>query len=182
MEKNAVLYLAPDVFFEELLRCKIENKVSEKLGKMFILLAEKTTQHRYWARYTHIKSDMVSEAVLVCVSKGFAKFKPFPEGTDWDGKTMIPYNYLTCYNPHAFFTTCIFNALKAFMKSEYGVTNVRNKIRLENGLDTTFGYDGVLEKEFGGNDDESTSSFEDKDYQDEPVVIDDYEGNEIDEL
>lgn len=182
MEKQANFYLPPDVFFEELLRCKVEGKVSRRLAEMFMLLAEKTTQHRFWSRYTHIKEDMKSEAVLVCVSKGFAKFKPFPDGVDWDGKTIVPYSYLTCYNPHAFFTKCIFNALKAFMKSEYGVTNVRNKIRLEHGLDTTYGYDTVLEKEFGESSEEGglIQDYEDDSFE-EPVEIDDYEGNEIDE-
>jgi hypothetical protein len=181
MEKNKDLYLPPDAFFEELLRSKIDGKVSDRLARMFMLLAEKTTQHRYWSRYTHIKQDMISEAVLVCVSKGFAKFKPFPDGVDWDGKSIVKYNYLTCYNPHAFFTKCIFNALKAFMKAEYGVTNVRNKIRLENGLETTYGYDTVLEKEFGVDGDDEKSPFENQEYEDDPVAIDDYEGHEIDE-
>ncbi len=183
MEQKTNLYLPPADFFRELLSCKINgNKVSPKLAKMFMLLAEKTTQHRSWCRYTHIKEDMISEAVLVCVTKGFNKFKPFPDSVEWDGKTMVEYNYLTCYNPHAWFTKCIFNQLKAFMKSEYGVANVRNKIRLESGMETTYGYDSVLEREFGESDGliDHETSFDDEAPEDK-IEIDDYEGSEIDE-
>ncbi|WGH49897.1 hypothetical protein [Alishewanella phage vB_AspM_Slickus01] len=190
MENNDIsgFYLPPDVFFEEVLRCKIKGEISQELGRMFLLLAEKTTQHRSWVRYHHIKQDMISEAVLVCVGKGFQKYKPFQDMSQWDGKTMVKYSYLTCWNPHAWFTKCIFNQLKGFMKSEYGVTNVRNKIRLDNGLETTYGYDQVLENEFeqkndddtynGADNDNSSDDFNDDESE---VVICDYEGDNVDE-
>ena len=155
MSEKVNFYLPPADFFEEVLRCKINGKISNRLGKMFLMLAEKTTNHRYWIRYVHLKDDMIAESSYAC-TKAFAGFRPFnpayvEANGEWDGTTMVEYDYLTCYNPHAWFTTAIMNRLRQFMRIEYNQTNIVNKTKVTLGLDPSFGYEEVMEKEFEDN-------------------------------
>lgn len=164
MSEKVNFYLPPAEFFEEVLKSKIDGKISNRLGAMFLMLAEKTTNHRYWIRYVHLKDDMIAEATCACV-KAFDGFKPLipSQAGEWDGKTLVKYDYLTCYNPHAWFTTAIMNRLKQFMRVEYNQTNILNKAKVNAGLDPSFGYEEVMEKEFADSFDRQPEETEQND-------------------
>lgn len=105
MSKKNEYYLSPQDFFRGVVTAKIEGRVTDELGRMFLLLAKKTAMHRYWIRYSHIKDDIESESLYACM-KAFNGFKPFQksyasEHGEWDEKTMIEYDYNIHYNPHA---------------------------------------------------------------------------------
>jgi hypothetical protein len=152
MNDKVSFYLPPAEFFAEVLKCKIDGKISERLGRMFLLLSEKTTNHRYWIRYAHLKEDMVAESCHACIRafKGYRPFTPayVEEHGEWDGVTMVDYDYISCYNPHGWFTTSIMNRLKQFMRAEYNQLNIVNKQKVALGLDPSFGYEEVMEKEY----------------------------------
>lgn len=137
-------YLEPSEFFEEMLVCLNAGKVTERLGMMLTKLTEKNANHRYFVRYTHIREELISEGILICVEK-FSKFRPLKNNEDgtvnvWNGD-MLPYHYTTCNNPFAYFTRVIHNAFKAYLKRhEYYHRNIVNKMRAENDLPVDYGY------------------------------------------
>lgn len=123
-----------------------EGTVSNELAEMFILLARKYTNHRYFVRYTHIRDDLESIGVMSCC-KAWKKFKPLrPDHGVWDGETIIEYDYKTCYSPLAFFTSCIYNDFVFFLKQEYNQRNILNALHLEAGLDADYGYTEMIKE------------------------------------
>lgn len=154
-------FLEPADFFRETLVClRNDENISDKLGMMFQMLGEKYVNHPKFVRYHHIRDDLISCAVLACV-KGFPKFRPYRNDVirddngeiitstkvEWNGE-LVEYDYKTCNNPFAFFTTCATNEILQFLKSEYGQKNIVNKLKLENGLEADEGYmDMMREKD-----------------------------------
>lgn len=156
MSDKKTNYLEPADFFRETIKCLKNDEMSDKLGSMFMMLCEKYANHPRFVRYHHIRDDLVSYALLACI-KGFPKFRPYrndlvrdEEGNiilstkkEWNGE-IIEYDYKTCNNPFAFFTTCATNEILQFLKSEYNQKNVLNKMRLENGLEADVGYTDMI--------------------------------------
>lgn len=151
MTDKKEFYLPPEVFFDEVLNSKRDDKVSNKLAGMFMMLSEKIANHRYWIRYSHLRSDIISENHYACI-RGFDGFEPYQKGHikqighAWNGEE-VEYDYKTCNNPHAWFTTCCMNNLKQYMKREYNQSNVINKVKVENGLDASYGYDDMVREQ-----------------------------------
>lgn len=149
--KTSEHYLASSDFFAALVASKITGKISDKLARMFILLSERNANHRNFVRYTHIREDIIAIGQLACL-KGFDSFRPFKDkerSDEWaENKVDIEYNHEWCSNSFAFFTTCIRHAIIQHLKTEYNQSNIKNKRRLELGMDASFGYtDHIKEKE-----------------------------------
>lgn len=166
-------YIEPSEFYNEMMACLKEDKISDRLSIMFQKLAEKYANHPKFVRYAHLREDLVSTAVLSCV-KSFPKFRPYKD-QDWDGETVRDYHYTYCNNPFAFFTTCIHNDFLHLLRNEYKQRNIVNKIRLEEGLEADYGYvDMIKDKEEAermnsddlNNDNSTTEDYYSKD--DEP--------------
>ena len=144
-----------------MLICLKEDEISENLGKMFMLLAERYANHPNYVRFFHIREDIISECIFACV-KGFTKFRPYrsiilardeqgnitdKKQVEWNGE-LVEYDYKTCNNPHAYFTTCMKHVLFSYLKDEYNERNIVNKKKLELGLDADPAYmDMISEKE-----------------------------------
>lgn len=147
-----VNYVEPSEFFNETLKCLKNGEISNELGSMFLLLGERIVNHRHFVRYTHLRGDLISVCVHACC-RAYDKFRPDrniltrdedgniikTEPVVWDGE-MIEYDHKKHYNPHAFFTTVSFNALKQYLKQEYSHRNAINELKLDNGLDADYGY------------------------------------------
>lgn len=158
MSAKKTNYLEPADFFRETIKCLKKDEMSEELGAMFYMLCEKYANHPRFVRYHHIRDDLISFALLACI-KGFPKFRPYrndlvrdEEGNiiqstkrEWDGE-IIEYDYRTCNNPFAFFTTCATNEILQFLKSEYNYKNIINKMRLENGMEADAGYTDMMKE------------------------------------
>ena len=161
--KKKEFYIDPSDFFTETLHCIKEDKASDKLARMFLLLAERRINHRMFVRYVHIREDLISIGAGACAMK-FREFRPNrnilirdEEGEIidktkvlWDGE-MIDYDYEKHYSPYSFFSKVIENDCLQFIKKEYYQRNVTNKIKLENGIDADYGYIDAM-KEEGDND------------------------------
>jgi hypothetical protein len=171
MTVNTKNYIEPGEFYDEMVKCLISGVVTERLGWMFYKLADKNANHRYFVRYFHIRDELISAGVLTCVEK-FRKFKPLRDG-EWDGVTHVPYHYLTCNNPFAYYTRCIHNAFKQYLKEhEYKNRNIVNKFRVSHGLEPDDGYKDMMR-----NDDEDpmqSGGFDDDCGHVTPNDIDDY--------
>lgn len=160
MRDKSKYYLTPQEFFAETIASMQAGKVSDKLARMFFKLCEKHANHPYFVRYHHIRDDLISASILGCV-KGFNNFRPYKntlirDDNDeilsstkvaWNGED-VEYDYRTCNNPFAYFTSCASNEILQFLKSEYKQRNVVNRVKLESGLDADEGYlDMIREKE-----------------------------------
>lgn len=160
MRDKSKYYLTPQDFYAETLKSMKAGKVSDELAKMFFMLCEKHANHPSFVRYHHIRDDLVSASILGCV-KGFNNFRPYKNDivrdeneeivsstkVEWDGE-IVEYDYRTCNNPFAYFTSCAYNEILQFLKQEYKQRNVVNKAKLESGLDADEGYlDMMREKE-----------------------------------
>lgn len=145
-------YVKAPEFFHELLVSLNQGRATNRLGEMFMMVSKRYSQHQDFSRYYHLKDEFVGIGSLACV-RAFDKFKPMRKVDDkgnpieaWDGE-IIPYDYKTCNNPFAFFTTTIRHAFLQFLKKEYGQSNIQNKMRSRMGLETTYGYEAFVEAE-----------------------------------
>lgn len=145
-EKNKN-YIDPKDFFREMLITLRDGKISDKLAMMFTLLSERYTNHRNFVRYTHLRDDFVRIGVVACC-KGWPKFRVFKDKDNpWDGETIVEYDYKTCNNPFAYFTTCIRNDFFNFLTHEYNQSNIYNKIKTENDLEPEYGYTEMIKEQ-----------------------------------
>jgi DNA-directed RNA polymerase specialized sigma subunit len=106
------------------------GRVTDELGRMFLLLATKLTNHRRFVRYP-FKEDLVSAGALACVN-AWQNFNP----------TFSQYP-----NPFAYFSSIVWNAFVAFVKKEYAQSNTKNAMKIEYGLEPDHGYQDVLESQ-----------------------------------
>ena len=164
-------YIEPEDFFEETLKCIIAGEISDGLGKMFMKISEKFVNHPNFVRYTHIREDFISTGCVACC-RAYSQFRPdrniltrdedgvitSSTAVAWDGK-IVPYDHNKHYNPHAFFSTVINNAILQFLKREYGYKNTINAIKLSHGLDADYGYVDMIKEQEN----------EDRDSFDEPL-------------
>jgi DNA-directed RNA polymerase specialized sigma subunit len=89
-------YVKNKELYEELLKSKEnDNKVSEKLGKYFYLIAKNLSNKSNFTGYTW-KDEMISEAVFTCV-KYFKNFNPEKSTNAFAYITQICYNAFIIY-------------------------------------------------------------------------------------
>lgn len=136
-------YLLPNDFFREILSSLIDGEPSDSLVGMFILLSERTANHRYFVGYPHLRQDIISTAQLACL-KAFDSFRPYKDkqaSMEWaQDPYVFDYDYRVCNSAFAFFTTCIMNDVFRFMKEEYNHRNAVNATRVQQGMDPDYGY------------------------------------------
>jgi len=146
-ETKKKFYLPANVFFDEMVRCLQDGKISDTLGRMFMLLAEKHAMHRNFIRYTHLREEIIGESIVACVY-AFPRFNPYrkeyeKEHGKWDGSDL-DYHHTKHHNPHTFFTTSIRNHLFNYVMKEYDQSNVTNAIKVQHGMDPSHGYEDAM--------------------------------------
>lgn len=133
-------YLTQRDLFDEIIKCRISGKISDKLGVMFQLLSTKYSNHRNFVRYYHLKTDLIAAGCEACC-KAFVKFRPHKDkDVVWDEETPIVFDHNIHNNSFAYFTTAIHNNFLTIIKAEYKQSNILNEMRLDNGLDASFGF------------------------------------------
>lgn len=120
-------YMTNKELLAEIVSCQKTGVMSEKLGEMFMLLSERNINHRHFVRYP-FRDDLISVAVTSCCA---AIFKFNPEKSN---------------NPFAFFTTCIRHSCFQYLKKHYNQTNIKNKLKVDNGLNPDYSYADAMEK------------------------------------
>jgi hypothetical protein len=145
-------YIEPSDFFRATLESINHGEVSEELAKMFMALSDKYVNHPKFVRYFHLREDLIATGIMACC-RAYDKFRPDrnlltrddegeiieSEAVEWDGK-IVDYDHTQHYNPFAFFTSVVHNAIIQVLKKEYAQRNIVNAIRLEEGLDADYGY------------------------------------------
>lgn len=89
---NDNYYVTNEDILPEMAKWKDTGKASEKLGRIFLLIASNLAQKRCFSGYTW-KEDMIQEAVLTCMKYG----RSF--NTD---KSQDPFSYITTICRNAF--------------------------------------------------------------------------------
>ncbi len=127
-----------------------QNKMTEKLGDMLILLCKRYNQIPRFAKYTYT-DDMQGFALMtICrVWKSFDATKS--------------------QNPFAYFTQCIHHAYFQFNNQERKQRDIKDEIRINNGLNASYNY---ADRVGGGHEDHDASG--DIDYMDIHDSIDPY--------
>jgi len=110
---------------EELLAAIIEAKqlgrITDKLGKMYMLIAERFSRHPSFSRYS-FRDDMVAFAVTNLCANGL-KFD--------ENRFSKPFNY---------YTTAIYNSFIQFLAEEKKQRNIRDELLLEQGSSASSTY------------------------------------------
>lgn len=145
-------YIDKKAMFDEIIKSREQERATEELAKMFMMLAEKYSHHRlfreYEARYGRaFKEDLISSGLIACI-RAWPKFDP--ERFD---------------NPFAFFTTCLFRAYIGFLKKEYGFINTKNALKVENGLRGDYGYEEMIKDQEARVEDEENAAIEEAEDQ-----------------
>ena len=134
MGDKSKYYMTNKELLAEIVSCQKKGVMSEKLGEMYMLLSERNINHRHFVRYP-FRDDLISVAVTACCA---ATFKFNPEKSN---------------NPFAFFTTCIRHSCYQYLKKHYNQTNIKNKLKVDNGLNPDYSYADAMEKMANSNSD-----------------------------
>lgn len=127
MSDKKKYYMTNKELLAEIVSCQKNGVMSEKLGEMYMLLSERNINHRHFVRYP-FRDDLISVAVTACCAATF-KFNPDKSN-----------------NPFAFFTTCIRHSCYQYLKKHYNQTNIKNKLKVDNGLNPDYSYADAMEK------------------------------------
>ena len=95
-------YLNNEKLYPVLMKSKRLGRVTPELGKMFLILVDRYSEHPWWSGYSdNWKTEMKSEAILALV-KGALKFDP----SHAESRGKKP-------NPFAYCTTIVYRAFKS---------------------------------------------------------------------
>lgn len=138
----------------ELEKSHKQNRMTEELGRMLLLLCQRYIQIPRFAKYTYT-DDMQGFALMtICrVWKSFDATKS--------------------QNPFAYFTQCIHHAYFAYNNQERKQRDIKDEIRIRNGMNASYNYADRV----NGNDDHDASG--DVDYMEIHDVIDPYKEDEV---
>lgn len=138
----------------ELEKSHRQNRMTEELGRMLLLLCQRYIQIPRFAKYTYT-DDMQGFALMtICrVWKSFDATKS--------------------QNPFAYFTQCIHHAYFQYNNGERKQRDIKDEIRIQSGLNASYNY---AERVGGGHEDHDASG--DIDYMDVHDSINPYAEDE----
>lgn len=119
-EKNQD-YLSNKEMFAEVIDCQEKGRISDRLGKMFLLLANKYSSKPNFSGYSY-RDEMVSTGIVACCA-AVNKFNPEKS-----------------QNPFAYFTQCIHTAFVQILNKERKHQEIRDKLLVEEDMNPSFGY------------------------------------------
>ena len=98
---------------------KEHGKITEELGKMFLMLAERYAQRSNWRGYTYV-DEMKGQAILQLSQIG------------------LQFDESKSENPFAYYTAAVTNSFTRVLNIEKRMQNIRDDILEENGLTPSF--------------------------------------------
>ena len=114
-------YMSNKEFFEELIKCQKNGRISNELGKMFKMLVERYSTKHWFSNYAY-RDELVATGILACCA-AFNKF---------DSKKGS--------NPFAFFTAVAHNSFLQVLNKEYRQKNIRDQLLIEANMNPSYGY------------------------------------------
>jgi DNA-directed RNA polymerase specialized sigma subunit len=120
-KKESKDYLSNKQMYIEIIECQRIGKISDKLGKMFLLISQHFSTKKNFSGYSY-RSDMISAGIVSCCV-AFPKFDP--QRSD---------------NPFAYFSQVVFNAYLQTLNKEKNHQKIRDKLLVEAEMTPSFGY------------------------------------------
>jgi len=114
-------YLSNKEMFTELMRCQEIGRVSDKLGKMYMILARRYASKPNFSGYSY-KDEMISSGVVACVN------------------ALMKFNSERSDNPFAYYTSIVHNAFMQILNKEKKQQNIRDELLIKAELNPSFGY------------------------------------------
>lgn len=114
-------YLSNKDMTEEVILSQKNGKVTDKLGRMIMLLCKRYSNHRYFVRYSY-KDEMIASGILACVA---AVFKFDTEKSS---------------NAFAFFTTTTYRAYRHVQIREKKNQDLRDAMLIEAGSSPSMNF------------------------------------------
>jgi len=114
-------YLSNKQMFEEVLICQKLNKVSDKLGGMFMILSRKYSSKPNFSGYSY-RDELINFGIIACVG-ALHKFKA-----------------TTSENPFSYYTSIIHNAFVQVLNKEKRQQQIRDKILVVNAHNPSYSY------------------------------------------
>lgn len=127
---------------------KAQGRMTENFGNMVILLAERVSKMPKFARYTY-RDDMVGNAIMTITRV-------------WDS-----FDSEKSQNPFSYYTQVCINAFIQMLNREKAARDLKDELRIDNGLDASWGYKDRI------TDEDDTDASEHYDSQHEAQYIDD---------
>ena len=114
-------YLSNKEMYAEVIKCQENDEISDKLGKMFMILARRYATKPNFAGYSY-KDEMISHGVVACVA------------------SLHKFNAEKGNNPFAYYTSIIHNAFIQILNREKNQHNIRDELLIQAELNPSFGY------------------------------------------
>ena len=114
-------YLSNKEMYTEVLKCQGEGAVSNKLGRMYMILARRYASKPNFSGYSY-KDEMISSGVVACIA-ALTKFDPAKSD-----------------NPFAYYTSIVHNAFMQILNKEKKQQNIRDELLIKAELNPSFGY------------------------------------------
>jgi hypothetical protein len=116
-------YVTSAQLLEEFYASKAQGKLTNKMAKYLMMVAERYSYHPWFAGYS-FREDMVCTAVVnLCVN--WHKFNP--------EKQEIP-------NPFSYYTTACFRSFLSYLDAEKKERDIRDELLIEAGSNPSFNY------------------------------------------
>lgn len=123
-------YLSNKEMYNEVIKCQNDNQISEKLGKMFMILSKRISSKPNFSSYSY-KDEMISNSLVACCA------------------ALHKFDSNKSENPFSYFTTIIHTSFIQVLNKEKKQQEIRDELLLEENLNPSFGY---LEKHGNGVD------------------------------
>lgn len=116
-------YVSNAQLLEEFYVCKVDGKLSNKMAKYLMLVAERYSFHPWFVGWS-FREDMVATAVVnLCAN--WHKFNP--------EKQEIP-------NPFSYYTTACYRSFLSYLDSERKERDIRDQLLVEAGANPSFNF------------------------------------------
>lgn len=139
---NGKYYITNKDLLPEVIKCKEQGFVSDRLAKMLMLMTRMLAKKYCYAGYP-FKEDMISEALLN-LTKNALKFDPEVSN-----------------NPFAYYTTAIKRSFHQVIRSEKTTFYIRDTLLVKQGLNPSYNYeDNPIYKKVNGIEDDDKSETE----------------------
>ena len=114
-------YLSNKEMFEELIICQKRNAVSDKLGRMFMILATRYSTKPCFSGYSY-RLELVNSGIVACVA------------------ALHKFDSAKSENPFAYFTSINHNAFIQILNKEKRQQEIRDRLLLDNSYNPSFNY------------------------------------------
>jgi len=106
-------YLSNKEMFAELIICQKQNRVSDKLGRMFMILATRYASKPNFSGYSY-KSEMINSGIVACVG------------------ALHKFDSAKSENPFAYYTSVIHNSFIQILNKEKRQQEIRDRLLIDN--------------------------------------------------